>query len=42
MVGADGQQVVAEPSDYNVVRWTLLEPFEPGAQDTLVYRVTVD
>ena len=37
-----GQQVTAEPSAYRAVRWTLLTPFEPGEQTTLVYRVTVE
>jgi len=36
-----GEQVTADPSVYRAVRWTLLTPFEPGEQMTLVYRVTV-
>ena len=37
-----GDQVTADPSAYRGVRWTLLTPFEPGQQTTLVYRVTVE
>lgn len=37
-----GEQVNADPSNYRAVRWTLLTPFEPEAQVTLVYRVTVE
>lgn len=37
-----GEQVTADPSTYQAVRWTLLTPFEPGEQTTLVYRVTVE
>jgi uncharacterized repeat protein (TIGR01451 family) len=37
-----GEQVTADPAVYRAVRWTLLTPFEPGEQMTLVYRVTVE
>jgi uncharacterized repeat protein (TIGR01451 family) len=36
------EQVTADPSSYRAVRWTLLTPFEPAGQATLVYRVTVE
>jgi len=39
---ANGEQITALPSSYRAVRWTLLTPFEPSEQTTLVYRVTVE
>lgn len=38
----DGQRGIADPTEYNLVRWTILEELEPGAEVTLVYRVTVE
>ncbi len=35
------EQVVAEPDQYDAVRWTLQEALQPGAEHVLVYRVTV-
>lgn len=40
-VGEGDQRRIADPTQYDAVRWTLLEPFEPGQQRVLVYRVTV-
>ena len=37
-----GARQPAAPSDYSVVRWTLLTPFEPGQEAPFVYRVTVN
>lgn len=37
-----GEQVTVDSAAYRAVRWTLLTPFEPGEQMTLVYRVTVE
>lgn len=38
---ASGARQPAAPSDYSVVRWTLLTPLEPGQDAPFVYRVTV-
>jgi uncharacterized repeat protein (TIGR01451 family) len=38
----DGQRGIADPTEYNLIRWTLLEELEPGAEVTLVYRVIVE
>ena len=35
------EQVVANPDQYTAVRWTLQEALPPGAEQLLVYRVTV-
>ena len=40
-VGQGDQRRIADPTSYDAVRWTLLEPFEPAQDLTLVYRVTV-
>ncbi len=37
-----GARQPAAPSDYTVVRWTLLTPLEPGQDAPFVYRVTVN
>lgn len=36
----DGRRVL-DPSEYDAVRWTLLEPMEPGQEEPFFYRVTV-
>ncbi len=40
-VGRVEDRTIAQPTDYDAVRWTVLEPMEPGDTYTLVYRVTV-
>jgi uncharacterized repeat protein (TIGR01451 family) len=40
-VGLGDHRTIADPTAYTTVRWTLLEEMEPGAELTLVYRVTV-
>lgn len=42
LVGAEDDRDVAEPDSYTHIRWTLLEPMEPGQEETFFYRVTVD
>ncbi len=39
---ADGALRLAAPGDYQMLRWTLLEPLEPGATVRLEYRVLID
>lgn len=41
LVGPDGDRTVADPGDYDHVRWTFLEPFAPDEVRALVYRVVV-
>jgi len=38
---ADADQLPGESGAVRIVRWTLLEPMEPGAVEVLVYRVVV-
>lgn len=38
----DDDRRVAEPVDYDVVRWTLLAPMEPEQEETFFYRVKID
>lgn len=40
-VGRVEDRTIAQPTEYDAVRWTVLEPMEPGDTFTLVYRVTV-
>lgn len=37
----DGDRETAEAEDYDQIRWTFTEPFEPGQEETLYYRVEV-
>ena len=32
---------VAPPEEYDAIRWTFLQPFEPGEEETVYYRVDV-
>ena len=41
LIGDDEQRRVAEPSDYDEIRWTFFVELEPGQEETLVYRVIV-
>lgn len=41
-IGAGEDRKIAPAADYTAVRWTLLEPMEPGDEVTLVYRVVVE
>jgi uncharacterized repeat protein (TIGR01451 family) len=40
--GSGDNRTVVDPTAYQAVRWTLLVPFEPGQEETFVYRVTVN
>jgi uncharacterized repeat protein (TIGR01451 family) len=40
--GSGDNRGVVDPTAYQAVRWTLLVPFEPGQEETFVYRVTVN
>ena len=42
IVTEDGERRSAEPAEYEAARWTLLEPLEPGSEESFVYRVTVE
>lgn len=42
LVGDGDDREVAEPESYTHIRWTLLEPMEPGQEETFFYRVTID
>jgi uncharacterized repeat protein (TIGR01451 family) len=37
----DGERRVADPSEYDAIRWTFSVTFEPGQEETLAYRVEV-
>jgi len=39
--GAEPATRVADPAQYDHIRWTFSVPFEPGQGETLVYRVEV-
>lgn len=39
--GGEEATRVADPADYDHIRWTFSVPFEPGQEETLVYRVEV-
>jgi uncharacterized repeat protein (TIGR01451 family) len=41
VTAADGTRRVADPSEYTAIRWTLLFALEPGQEEVLLYRVTV-
>lgn len=41
LVGSGEDQDAVDPSSYDAVRWTLLEPMEPGQEETFFYRVVV-
>ncbi len=42
LADASGTRRVAEPSEYRAIRWTLLEPMEPGDEEAFVYRVVLE
>lgn len=42
LVENDDVRRVADPSEFTMIRWTLLTPMEPGQEVTLVYRVVID
>lgn len=42
LIGNETDRRVADPDSYDVVRWTLLVPMEPGQEEAFFYRVTVD
>lgn|SRR5690554_1650484 len=42
LVGTGEGRRVADPSEYTMIRWTLLTPMEPGQEVTLVYRVLIE
>lgn len=40
LVGEEGEvRRVADPTEYTMIRWTLLVPMEPGQEEPLAYRV---
>ncbi len=41
LVGEGEERRVADPSEYVMVRWTLLVPMEPGQEEPFFYRVVV-
>jgi len=41
VTAADGSRRVAAPNEYTAIRWTLLFALEPGQEEVLLYRVTV-
>ncbi len=41
LVGEGAGRRVVEPEEYRAVRWTLLEPLEPGQEEPFYYRVLV-
>lgn len=41
LIGEGDDREVVEPTDYRAVRWTLLEPLEPGQEEPFYYRVTL-
>lgn len=41
IIGEGDDREVVNPQDYKAVRWTLLEPLEPGQEEPFYYRVTL-
>ena len=41
VTAADGSRRAAAPTEYTAIRWTLLFGLEPGQEEVLFYRVTV-
>lgn len=41
LVGEGDDREVVDPAEYEAVRWTLLEPLEPGQEEPFYYRVTL-
>lgn len=41
LVETGGERRVAEPSEYTMIRWTLLVPMEPGQEEPFYYRVVL-
>lgn len=41
LVGPDSDRRVAEPTEYTMIRWTLLVPLEPGQEEPFYYRVVL-
>ncbi len=39
LVGPDTDRRVADPTEYTMIRWTLLVPMEPGQEEPFYYRV---
>jgi len=42
LVGTGDARRVADPSEYTMIRWTLLVPMEPGQEEPFVYRVMIE
>ena len=42
LAASGGERSAVDPEDYAAVRWTLLQPLAPGAEETFAYRVTVE
>ena len=42
LVGPEDDRELVDPEDYAAVRWTLLEPMEPGQEEVFFYRVLVE
>ncbi|MCK9513795.1 MAG: hypothetical protein M0R28_21570 [Pigmentiphaga sp.] len=42
LTGSSSNRRVAEPSEYTMIRWTLLVPMEPGQEEPFHYRVLMD
>ena len=42
LTGPEDDRELVEPEDYETVRWTLLEPMEPGQEEVFFYRVLVE
>ena len=41
IIGEGDDREVVNPQNYKAVRWTLLEPLEPGQEEPFYYRVTL-
>ncbi len=41
LVGPEDARRVAEPTEYTMIRWTLLVPMEPGQEEPFYYRATL-
>ncbi len=41
LVGPTSDRRVAEPTEYTMIRWTLLVPMEPGQEEPFYYRVVL-
>lgn len=42
LVGEGDDRRVADPSEYRVIRWTLLVDMEPGQEEPFIYRVMIE